>query len=247
MKNKNGKVYIVGAGPGDPDLITLKALKALRKADVVIYDFLASIELLNLAKKKAEKICVGKADGFHLLEQGAINRLLYNKSKNGKIVVRLKGGDPLVFSRGIEEVLYLRKRGMNFEIIQGITSAFAAPESFGIPLTRKVKYSSIAVLTGRKSNGEDLDAPKCDTLIYLMAVANIENVVKAILKSGRNKNTPCAFIERATTGKEEILVGSLESIVKKAKAKPVRSPAVFIVGEVVKYRRKLYDHKYSKR
>jgi len=247
MSNKNGKVYIVGAGPGDPELITVKALKALRKADVVVYDFLASIELLNFAKKKSEKICVGKADGLHLLEQGAINRLLYNKSKNGKIVVRLKGGDPLVFSRGIEEVLYLRKRGINFEIIQGITSAFAAPESFGIPLTRRVKYSSIAVLTGRKSNGEDLDAPECDTLIYLMAVANIENVVKAILKSGRSKNTPCAFIERATTGAEEILAGNLGNMVKKAKAKPVRPPAVFIVGEVVKYRRKLYDYKYSKR
>ena len=247
MKNKKGMVYIVGAGPGDPDLITVKALKVLKKADVVVYDFLASRRLLRSAKRTAEKICVGKADGFHLLEQGAINRLLYDKSKNGRIVVRLKGGDPFVFSRGVEEALYLRKKGVDFEIIHGITSAFAAPESFGIPLTRKGKYSSIAVLTGRKSNAEDLDAPACDTLIYLMAVANIENVVKTILSSGRSRKTPCAFIERATTNEETILTGNLENIAKKAKESSVKSPAVFIVGEVVKYGKEIYGYKYSKR
>lgn len=247
MDNKNGKVYIVGAGPGDPDLITVKALKVLRKADVIIYDFLANRKLLKSAKRTAEKICVGKADGLHLLEQKPINKLLYEKSRNGRVVVRLKGGDPLVFSRGIEEALYLRKKGVDFEIIHGITSAFAAPGSFGIPLTRKGRYSSIAVLTGRKSNGEDIDAPACDTLIYLMAVANIENVVRAILGSGRSKITPCAFIEKATTGEERILTGNLGNIAKKTKTKPVRSPAVFIVGEVVKYGRRLYGYKYPKR
>ncbi len=247
MKNEKGKVYIVGAGPGDPDLITVKALKVLRKADIIVYDFLANSELLNLAKKRAEKICVGKADGLHLLEQGAINRLLYDKSKKGGIVVRLKGGDPLVFSRGIEEALYLRKKGIDFEIVPGITSAFAAPESFGIPLTRKGRYSSIAVLTGRKSNGEHVDAPACDTLIYLMAVANIKNVIKAILKSGRSKATPCAFIERATTDEEKILAGNLGNIAEKAKKNSVRSPAVFIAGEIVKYGRSVYGHKYTKK
>jgi len=245
MRAKSGKVYIVGSGPGDPELITVKAANALKKADVIIYDFLANTGLLKLARIRAEKICVGKTDGLHLLEQGAINRLLHKKARQGNIVVRLKGGDPLVFSRGVEEALYLRRKGIVFEIVQGITSAFAAPESFGIPLTRKGKYSSVAVLTGRKSNGEALDAPRCDTLVYLMAVANIDNVVRAILKSGRDRKTPCAFVERATTGDERIVTGSLASIARKAKEELVRSPAVFIVGEVVKYGRQIYEHKYK--
>ena len=245
MRAKKGKVYIVGAGPGDPELITVKAANVLKTADCIVYDFLANAGLLTLAKRKAEKICVGKTDGLHLLEQGAINRLLGEEAARGSIVVRLKGGDPLVFSRGVEEALYLRRKGIDFEIIQGITSAFAAPESFGIPLTRKGKYSSVAVLTGRKSSGESLDAPKCDTLVYLMAVANIENVVKVILESGRNKKTPCAFIERATTGEERIVTGNLATIARKAKEEQVRSPAVFIVGEVVKYGRQIYERKYK--
>jgi uroporphyrin-III C-methyltransferase len=247
MRDKKGKVYMVGAGPGDPELITVKAARALKKADVIIYDFLANAGLLTLAKRTAERICVGKADGLHLLEQGAINRLLHEKAQRGNIVVRLKGGDPLVFSRGVEEALYLRRKGIVFEIVQGITSAFAAPESFGIPLTRKGKYSSVAVLTGRKSNGEALDAPQCDTLVYLMAVANIDNVVRAILKSGRDKKTLCAFIEKATTGGERIVTGNLANIARKAKKELIKSPAVFIVGEVVKYGRRIYEHKYKNR
>lgn len=247
MPKRSSKVYIVGAGPGDPELITVKALKALRRADVVIYDFLANQELLAFARRSAEKICVGKTDGLHLLEQGAINRLLFKKARAGKIVVRLKGGDPLVFSRGVEEALYLNKKNIDFEIIQGITSAFAAPESFGIPLTRKGKYSSIAVLTGRKSNNDAIDAPKCDTLIYLMAVANIDNVIKAVIRSGKSKTTPAAFIERGTTGKERIVTGTLANIIKRSKEEAVRSPAIFIVGEVVRYGRKIYGHKYKNR
>lgn len=247
MRTKKGKVYIVGAGPGDADLITVKALKAIKKADAIIYDFLANSDLLKSAKKSSEKICVGKADGFHLFEQGDINRLLNKKAKQGNLVVRLKGGDPLVFSRGVEEALYLKKNGIRFEIIQGITSAFAAPESFGIPLTRKGKYSSVAVLTGRKSNGEALDAPNCDTLVYLMAVANIENVIKALIASGRNKTTPCAFIENGTTRRERIIKGTIFNIAKRAYNYKVKSPAVFIVGEVVKYGKRIYEHKFKTR
>ena len=247
MKHKAGKVYIIGAGPGDPELITIKAAKVLRKADVVIYDFLANDELLKMAGKNAEKICAGKADGLHLMEQGAINRLLREKAKRGRVVARLKGGDPLVFSRGVEEAMYLKKNGIDFEIIQGITSAFAAPESFGIPLTRKGLYSSVAVLTGRKSNGEKIDAPGCDTLVYLMAVANIDNVLKAVIKSGRSPKTPCAFIERGTTKKERIITGNLSNMKEKAFKHNVASPAVFIVGEIVKYGDRIYGHKYKNR
>lgn len=244
MTNKKGKVYIVGAGPGDPDLVTVKAAKAIKKADVIVYDFLANSKLLKLAKKDSEKICAGKTDGLHLLEQGAINRILYKKAKKGNVVVRLKGGDPLVFSRGVEEALYLRNKGVDLEIIQGITSAFAAPESFGIPLTRKGRYSSIAVLTGRKSNGGSIDAPDCDTLVYLMAVSNINNVIKAILRSGRSKKTLCAFIERGTLGNERIVTGNLANIEEKASMHSIRSPAIFIVGEVVKYGKRIYGHKH---
>ena len=200
---------------------------------------------MRFAKKNAQVICCGKSDGLHIFQQKQINKILLRLAKQGKKIVRLKGGDPLVFSRGIEEVLYLRNKGIDFEIIQGITSAFSAPESFGIPLTRKGKYSSIAVLTGRKSNKDKLDAPKCDTLIYLMAVSNIENVVKVVLGSGKKKNTPCAFVERGTLKGERIVIGTLGNIVKRSKEYNVSSPAVFIVGEVVSYGRKINGHKFK--
>ena len=247
MAHKKGKVYIVGAGPGDPDLITVKALKVLKRADTIIYDFLASQQLLDYAKKGAEKICVGKRDGLHLLEQNRINRLLHEKARAGKNIVRLKGGDPFIFSRGIEEALFLKNKDIYFEIIPGITSAFAAPQSFGIPLTRKGKCSSVAVLTGRKSNGEAIDAPDCDTLIYLMGVSNIDNVVKAILKSGRVKDTPCAFVEKATYKDERIVTGTLGDILKKTREFSIKPPAVFIVGKVVSYGRKIREDKFNSR
>jgi uroporphyrin-III C-methyltransferase len=234
-----GKVYIIGAGPGDWELISVKGLGKLKEADVIFYDFLASPELLHFARKGAKIICVGKADGLHLREQSEINKLLLRSAQEGKIVARLKGGDPLVFSRGIEELLYLKKKGIDVEVIQGITSAFGAPESFGIPLTRKGRYSSVAVLTGRKSSNAPLDAPGCDTLVYLMAVANIKKVVQTILESGRKLNTPCVFIERGTTKYERIIKGNLGNIVRKTEEFRVSSPAVFVVGNVVRYADKL--------
>jgi len=244
---RKAKVYIIGAGPGDWELISVKGLRRLKEADVIVYDFLASKELLRFAKKGAEIICVGKTDGLHLLEQNKINRLLYERAKSGKIVVRLKGGDPFVFSRGIEEALYLKNKKIDFEIIPGITSALAGPESFGIPLTRKGKYSSLAVLTGRKSNGESIDAPKADTLVYVMGVSNIRNIIKALRKSGKTSSTPCAFIERATTKEERIITGNLKDIVSKAQKLVVRPPAVFVVGEAVNYGKKLYGYKFKNR
>lgn len=240
---KTGKVYIIGAGPGDWELITVKGLKRIKEADVILYDLLASSEILGFAKKGAQVICVGKADGLHLLEQAQINKLMVEKARGNKIVARLKGGDPFVFSHGIEEALFLKKQGIPFEIVQGVTSAFAAPESFGIPLTRKGRYSSIAVLTGRKSSGDPLDAPDCDTLVYLMAVSNIRNVIKALFKSGRKKSTPCAFIEKGTTLQERIVVGTLGNIAARAVRYGVGSPAVFVVGNVVRYAKRIDGHK----
>lgn len=244
---RKATVYIIGAGPGDWELISVRGLKRLKEADVIIYDFLASKELLRFAKKSAEMICAGKADGLHILEQGRINTLLYEKAREGKIVARLKGGDPFIFSRGIEEALYLKKKKIDFEIIPGITSAFAAPESFGIPLTKRGRYSSVAVLTGRKSNGESIDAPVCDTLVYLMAVSTVKEVVAQILKSGKPKSTPCVFIERATTKDERITGGNLGTIVQRVREYAVRAPAVFVVGKIVGYGKRIYEDKYQKR
>ncbi|MGB2600333.1 MAG: uroporphyrinogen-III C-methyltransferase [Candidatus Omnitrophota bacterium] len=236
MENKKGKVYIVGAGPGDPELISVKGLKILKRADCVLYDFLSAPELLGYAKKSSEKICVGKKDGLHLKEQEEINRLLYDKASVHKTVIRLKGGDPFIFSRGSEEAKYLKSKGIKVEIIPGITSAFAGPLNFGIPLTVKNKIQSVAVITGRKKDlNADIEAPSCGTLVYLMAVANIANVVKALLKSGRNKETPCAFIEKATRKDEHITLATIGTIEEVAKEAGVKPPAILIVGEAVSY------------
>jgi uroporphyrin-III C-methyltransferase len=235
MKNKNGKVYIVGAGPGDPELISVKGLKMLKKADCVLYDFLSAPELLQEVKKSSEKICVGKKDGLHLKEQEQTNRILFQKSLVHKKVVRLKGGDPFVFSRGSEEAKYLKDKGVEVEVIPGITSAFAGPVNFGIPLTVKGKIQSVAVVTGRKKDvNAEIEAPKCGTLVYLMGVSNISNIVKALIKSGRNQNTLCAFIENATRTNERITVATINTIEKVAKKEGVKPPAVLVVGEAVK-------------
>ncbi|MFH1479399.1 MAG: uroporphyrinogen-III C-methyltransferase [Candidatus Omnitrophota bacterium] len=241
MANKKGKVYIVGAGPGDPELISVKGLNALKKSDCVLYDFLSSPLLLRYVKKGARKICVGKTDGLHLKEQGEINRLLYKYSKDYKRVVRLKGGDPFIFSRGPEEAKYLSDKNIGFEVIPGITSMIAGPESFGIPLTIKNKSQSVALLTGRKEDPDaEIDAPGCHTLVYAMGVANIRNIVKALRKSKRPDSTPCAFIERATTKKARVIKATIKTITREAIKQNVKPPAVLIVGEVVKYARDNY-------
>lgn len=246
MGTNKGKVYIVGAGPGDPELISLKGLKALKKADCLLYDFLSAPELLSEAKPLCRKICVGKSDGLHLKEQSEINRLLYEKALEFKTVVRLKGGDPFIFSRGIDEAKYLTKKGIAHEVIPGITSGLAGPESAGIPLTIKDRIASVAIITGRKKDkNAAIEAPNCGTLVYLMAVANIKNVVKALRKSGRKDSTPCAFIEKATTKSQRVLSATIGTIEKKTKKAKVKPPAVLIVGEVVKERLRLVN--YGKR
>lgn len=235
MKTRKGKAYIVGAGPGDPELISVKGLKALKKADCILYDFLSNQELLRHAKRGAEKICVGKKDGLHLKEQDEINNLLYKKALKYKHIVRLKGGDPFIFSRGHEEARFLDDKGIEYEVIPGITSAIAGPESYGIPLTIKNRISSVAILTGRKKDiNSAIDAPDCQTLVYLMGVRNIKNIVKALRKSKRSEDTPCAFIEKATQKDSRIVYGTIGTIKKKAKRYNVKPPAVLIVGEVVK-------------
>ncbi|MFH1868612.1 MAG: uroporphyrinogen-III C-methyltransferase [Candidatus Omnitrophota bacterium] len=238
MKKDKGKVYIVGAGPGDPKLITVKGLEILKKADCVFYDFLSSAELLNYTKKACDKVCVGKKDGLHLKEQDEINRLLFKAAKKYENVVRLKGGDPFIFSRGWEEAAYLKKRKVRVEAIPGVTSAIAGPQDYGIPLTIKNKIQSVGIVTGRKKDrNAPIDAPDCATLVYLMGVGNISNIVKALTLSGRALDTPCAFIERATCKDSKITYATIETIEKAAEEADVKAPAVLVVGEVVDYGR----------
>ena len=237
MDIKPPLVSIVGAGPGDPELISVKGWKRLKHADCVLYDFLSAPELLGHCQKDCEKICVGKKDGLHLKEQNEINSLLFAKSKQYNYVVRLKGGDPFIFSRGVEEARYLLRRGVRHEVIPGITSALSGPESAGIPLTIKNEISSVAILTGRKKDPQAaIDAPACQTLVYVMAVANIANVLKALRESGRPDSEPCAFIEQATRKGQRVIVGTRGTIAEKVRQCQVTSPAVFIVGEVVRRR-----------
>jgi uroporphyrin-III C-methyltransferase len=236
MKNNKTKVYIIGAGPGDPELISVKGYKLLQKAECVLYDFLSPRELVSELRPECEVICVGKADGMHLKEQDEINRLLLEKAGQYDRVVRLKGGDPFLFSRGIEEARFLSEHGIPFEVVPGISSAFAAAASAGIPLTMKDTYSSVAVITGRKHDKDaEIEAPDCATLIYLMAVSNIANVVKALQKSGRPNDMPCAFVEKATHKDSRVITATIGMITRETARAKVRSPAVLIVGEVVRH------------
>ncbi len=230
------KVFIVGAGPGDPELITLKGYKALKDADCVLYDFLSNTKLLDFCKPGCEKICVGKSDGIHLLEQDEINTLLVETAKKHNTIVRLKGGDPFIFSRGIEEARHLKENEIDYEVIPGVTSAIAGPESVGIPLTIKNKYTSVGIITGRlKDPQAEIEAPECKTLVYLMGVKNIENIVKALRKSGRPDDTPCMFIEKSTLPESRTIRATIGTIAEEAVKSRVKAPAVLIVGEVINH------------
>ncbi|MGE5280168.1 MAG: uroporphyrinogen-III C-methyltransferase [Deltaproteobacteria bacterium] len=236
MNVKYGTVYIVGAGPGDPRLITVRGLDILKKADCILYDFLSTPRLLRHAKRGCARICVGKKDGLHLKEQEEINALLLESARRHAVVVRLKGGDPFVFSRGIEEALFLEGKGVRVEVVPGVTSAIAGPASFGIPLTVKDKITSVAFVAGRRKDPRAaIEAPACGTLVYLMAVANIRRVVEALRRSGRPEDTPCAFIERATRASARMVRATLATLEDETRRQAVRPPAVLVVGEGVRY------------
>jgi len=250
---KKGKVYLVGAGPGDPGLMTVKGLDCLRRADVVIYDRLVEESILNEAQPDAEKIYVGKADRLHILEQDAINQLLLEKVREGKVVVRLKGGDPFVLGRGGEEARILKKHAIPFEVVPGVTSASAVPAYAGIPVTHRGVASSFAVITGHKASdtGEpriswDKLATGADTLIILMGMRNLTKIIDQLIKHGRSPSTPIAVITQGTTSRQKCLVGTLEDIVAKVKLGDLKPPSVIIVGEVVRLRDHLLWFENSK-
>lgn len=243
---KKGKVYIIGAGPGDIGLLTIKGLRYLRMADVVVYDFHLNAQILNYINREAEFIYAGKRGGHHEMPQEEINRALIQKAKEGKIICRLKGGDPFVFGRGGEEAESLAKEGIEFEIIPGVSSAIAAPAYAGIPLTHRKYSSSFAVITGN----EDVTKPEStldwvglaknfDTLVFLMGVKNIPNITRKLLHNGKLPDTPTALVRWGTRPDQKTIVSTLGEIETAAKDAEIKPPAVMIIGNVVKLRETL--------
>ena len=239
-------VYLVGAGPGDPGLLTVKARACLEKADAVVYDYLADSRILALVPESTERIYVGKSAGNHAMKQEDISKLLVNLAQEGKCVVRLKGGDPFVFGRGGEEALLLAENGLPFEIVPGVTSAIAVPAYAGIPVTHRGVAVSFAVVTGHEDPTKDasgLDWQKLatgvDTLVFLMGVGNLPAITAELMRHGRAGDTPAAVIRWGTRPEQETLITTVERAaddVAKAQLKP---PAIFLVGEVVRCREKL--------
>jgi uroporphyrinogen III methyltransferase/synthase len=241
-----GKVYVVGAGPGDIGLLTIKGLHCIQIADVVVYDFHINAQMLNYAKRDAEFIYAGKRGGHHELSQDEINRLLVEKALEGKIVCRLKGGDPFVFGRGGEEIQELRSAGVAYEIIPGISSAIAAPAYAGIPLTHRGLASSVAIITGCEtpSKGEsiikwDKIATATDTLVFLMAIRNLDCVAENLISHGKSPQTPVAVVRWGTRPEQKVVIGTLATIVDQIKAEEITPPSVVVVGDVVKLREEL--------
>ncbi|HZK43673.1 MAG TPA: uroporphyrinogen-III C-methyltransferase [Syntrophomonadaceae bacterium] len=243
---KKGLVYLVGAGPGDPGLFTLKGKTVLEKADVIIYDRLVSSRILAFAPSNAELIYVGKISGNHAMSQDEINALLVQKAKAAKVIVRLKGGDPFLFGRGGEEALYLRENGIDFEIVPGITSAISVPAYAGIPVTHRDSTSSLTIVTGHEKPGKHESsinwnelANSVSTVVFLMGVENLEYITESLINAGKDPRTPIALIRWGTLPEQEILTGNLEDIVIQVKNVGFKPPAVIVVGEVVNLREKL--------
>lgn len=232
----NGIVYIVGGGPGDPGLITVKGLDCLRRADVVLYDRLVAQELLNEVSSHAELIDVGKEPKRHRRSQDEINALLIEKAQEGKVVVRLKGGDPFVFGRGGEECQALAQAGIRYEVVPGVSSAIAVPAYAGIPVTQRgvtTAFTVVAGHTGGSDSGIDWNAiAKIGTIIFLMGVEHLPEITEKLIGHGRSADTPAALIQEGTTQNQLIVSGTLENIVERSRE--IRPPAVLIVGEVVR-------------
>ncbi|SHH53027.1 uroporphyrinogen-III C-methyltransferase [Tepidibacter thalassicus] len=239
-----GKVYLVGAGPGDYKLITLKALECIKEANVIVYDRLVNEKLLNEAKESCEFIYVGKSSSNHTLTQDEINEVIANKAKEGKVVTRLKGGDPYVFGRGGEEGEYLLERNIEFEVVPGITSAIGGLCYAGIPITHRNYASSFHVITGHlKDEEKELNwkvlAQFDGTLVFLMGVKNLENICTNLIKEGKDKKTPVAIINWATRYNQRVVTGNLENIYEIALKENIKPPSLIVVGDVVNLRDKL--------
>lgn len=240
MNQNYGKVYLVGSGPGEPELLTLKARRLIDNADVIIYDQLPGKAIISTFPEKAEKIDAGKYAGDHTLFQDEINEIIIKKAKNGKTVIRLKGGDPYVFGRGGEEAQELIKAGLSFEIVPGITSAISVPAYAGIPVTHRDHASMVTFITGhedptKKESFIDFEtlAKFPGTIVILMGVKMLKLNVNELMKYGKNPSTPVALIEKGTRPDQRVTIGNLENIVDLSKERNVKAPAITIIGEVV--------------
>jgi len=235
-----GKVFIVGAGPGDPKLITLKAVESIKSADIVLYDRLVSKKIVAMIPKRAEKMYVGRDVGDDYKHQDTTNDMMVKFAKKNKIVVRLKGGDPFIFGRGGEEAEFLRKHKVKYEIIPGITSGIGSAEYSGIPLTHREYASSVVFVTGhedaKKSEGV-VDwkrlAKAVDTIVIMMGLSRLEIISKKLISGGLSKNTPVAVIQNGTTDEHRMIKGTLANISKKVSESKIKPPSIIIVGKVV--------------
>ncbi len=238
-----GKVYLVGAGPGDPELLTLKALRLIKSADVILYDRLINQEILLFAKPDCELIYVGKEDGKHTIEQEKINELLLEYAHTKEVVVRLKGGDPFIFGRGGEEALFLAEHGIEFEVVPGVSSFYSVPAYAGIPITFRGISSSFAVITGhedprKEKSSIDWESLKgINTLIVLMGVSRRKEIARKLIEVGRDPKEPVAFIENGTTERQRVILTDLYEL--STNPPEVNPPAIMVVGSVVRLKEKL--------
>lgn len=246
-KKPVGKVYLVGAGPGDPGLLTIKAYSILKKCDLVIYDALLNEEILKYVSEDAEKVFIGKSRHHCRLSQDEVEKMMVKKATEGKIVVRLKGGDPFMFGRGGEEAETLSEFAIPWEVIPGVSSGIAAPAYAAIPLTHRDCASSVTFITGHDANNK----PKVEwkkirknfnTLVIYMGVTNIREIIKQLLQSNYSPDTPIAIIESGTTEKQKIRTGALSGIIDLVDTEPIETPALIVIGDVVRYREKLTAH-----
>lgn len=243
MEKSKGKIFLIGAGPGDPGLLTLKGKTVLERSDVVVYDYLANEDLLKYCQPNVERIYVGKQGGRHSLSQTEINDLLVQKAEKGSVVARLKGGDPFIFGRGGEEAEYLEREGIPFEIVPGVSSAVAAPAYAGIPLTHRTYASSVAIVTGHEDPTKEQSSIRwehlthgADTLVFLMGAKNLDKIVNNLLAHGRDPQTPTAVIRWGTTAEQQSISAPLEKVASEAKRAGLGPPAVLVVGDVVSLR-----------
>jgi len=236
---KSGRVFICGAGPGDPKLITLRAMELLKTCDVVLYDRLVEKEIIDQIPASAEKVYVGRMVGDPTTHQDKTNELMAKYAKKGKSVLRLKGGDPFIYGRGAEEAEYLIEGGIEFEIVPGITSAIASPAYAGIPLTHRRHSSSVAIVTGHEDAEKDTMVIKwdrlagaVDTIVVLMGIGQLGQISGDLIKAGMKKSTRVAIVESGTTDKQRVVRGTLGTIAGIAKKSEVRPPAVIVIGKV---------------
>lgn len=239
-----GKVYLIGAGPGDPDLLTMKAHRLLTTADVVLYDRLVGDQIIAMIPEAAEKLYVGKAKSLHSLPQEEINALLATKAKEGKVVVRLKGGDPFIFGRGGEELEELVMEGVPFEVVPGVTAAAGCAAYAGIPLTHRDYAQSVRFLTGHLKDGttelpwDELVHP-AQTLVVYMGLTGLESISQSLIRFGMRPSMPVAIVEKGTSKDQRVFTSTIKDIHQVALENEVKSPALLIIGEVVTLQDKL--------